>query len=130
MNEIYKQTINENKKEILDDKIIWIPCFEIYNHFKCLSKNAAGTIHEYVKISNKKIKKLNFEQFRINNKDNSQVIIEPDTSRDILFNNDFIFGLINNADILIDENKKNNNKDSSYIVFLSNVYKSNFIKKS
>ena len=130
MNEIYKQTINENKKEILDDKIIWIPCFEIYNHFKCLSKNAAGTIHEYVKISNKKIKKLNFEQFRINNKDNSQVIIEPDTSRDILFNNDFIFGLINNADILIDENKKNNNKDSPYIVFLSNVYKSNFIKKS
>ena len=130
MNEIYKQAINEDKREILDDKIIWIPCFEIYNHLRCLSKNAVGSIHEYVKISNKKIKKLNYEQFRINNKDNSQVIIDPDTSRDIVFDNDFIFGLINNANNLTAINNNDKNKELPYILFLSYIYKKHFSKKS
>ena len=110
INEIYKEAIKQNKKEILNDKIIWIPCFEIYKHFKCLSNNGVGTIHEYIKISNKKIKKMNFEQFRINNKDKSQVKIVPDTSRDILFNDDFILGIINNTGNSIDENINENIK--------------------
>ena len=143
INEIYKEAIktNKNKIEILNDKIIWIPCFEIYNHFKCLSKNGVGTIHEYVKISNKKIKKMNFGQFRIKNNEKTQVKIEPDTSRDILFDNDFILGLINNAQILIDDNKnnkknqeeinnnENNDEELPYIVFLSYIYKYNFMTK-
>ena len=134
MNEIYKESIN-NKKEILNDKIIWIPCFEVYNHYKCLSNNGVGTIHEYVKLSNKKIKKMNYENFRINNNKNnySQVKIIPDTSRDILFSDDFIMGLINNCAVLIDENKYNNSNnkenDMPYIIFLSYVYKNNFIGK-
>ena len=136
MNEIYKEAFNENKKEILNDKIIWIPCFEVYNHYSCLSSNGVGTIHEYIKISNKKIKKMNYDQFKINNSNFSQVKIEPDTSRDILFNDDFIIGLINNSGILVDENKSNNNNDnkknnndSPYIAFLSYIYKNNFIEK-
>ena len=143
INEIYKEAINNNEKEVLKDKIIWIPCFEIYNHFKCLSSNGAGTIHEYVKISNKKIKKIILEQFRINNNENSQVKVEPDKSRDILFDDDFIFGIINNARIFNDENKNNkekilnnDNKGNKYgdkcpsIVFLSYIYKNNFIRKN
>ena len=145
INEIYKEAVKQNEKEILNDKIIWIPCFEIYNHFKCLSNNGVGTIHEYIKISNKKIKKMNFEQFRINNKDKSQVKIVPDTSRDILFNDDFILGIINNTGNSIDENinenikkslNNNENEENSndenlpYIIFLSFIYKSNFIRKN
>ena len=87
---------------------------------------------------------MNFEQFRINNQDKSQVKIVPDTSRDILFNDDFILGIINNSGYLINENKnedikkslnnnenkENNNEDNlPYIIFLSFIYKSNFIRK-
>ena len=92
INEIYREANKQNKIKILNNTIIWILCFEIYNHFKCLSHNGIGTIHEYIKISNKKIKKMNLEQFRINNKNKSQVAIVPDTNRDILFNDDFILG--------------------------------------
>ena len=73
--------------------------------------------------------------------------IEPDTSRDIFFNNDFIFGIINNADTLTNnkiinnniEKEENNNhenisndnnyEDSNlpYITFLSFINKNNFI---
>ena len=139
MNEIYKGAIEENKKDILNDKIIWIPCFEIYNHFQCLSNNSAGVIHEYVKISNKAIKKKNKEKLKLNIeiKENTQMKIEPDTSRDILFSNDFIFGIVNNSNLATEkENKKNNNEeddeinnnDLPYIIFLSYINQNNFIK--
>ncbi len=73
---------------------------------------------------------MNIVQFTIKNNDNS-VKIEPDISRDILFDDDFIFGVINNVRIINDkiknnkeknlnnENKGNNNGDEfPYIVFL------------
>ena len=137
MNEIYKGAIEENKKEILIDKIIWIPCFEIYNHYQCLSNNSAGIIHEYVKISNKAIKKKNKENLKLNTQmeEGIQMKIEPDISRDILLSNDFIFGIVNNSNL---GNEKDNNeedneikniKDSDlpYIIFLSYINKNNFI---
>ena len=65
INEIYKEAITLNKIDILNNKLIWIPCFEIYNHFKCLSNNAVGTIHEYVKISNMPIRQTNKESFKL-----------------------------------------------------------------
>ena len=140
INEIYKETISQNKKQILYNKILWIPCFEVYNHFKCLSSNSVGIIHEYIKISNKAIKKANKEKLKTNIKEeNIQMRIEPDTSRDILFNNDFIFGIIDNIEILINKNQEEKNKDMNnekeenndnnlpYIIFLSYINKENFI---
>ena len=155
INEIYKEAITLNKIDILNNKLIWIPCFEIYNHFKCLSNNAVGTIHEYVKISNMPIRQTNKESFKLkknnylSNKrnENLQMKIEPDTNRDIFFNNDFIFGIINNADTLTNnkninnniEKEENNNDESisydnnyedsnlPYITFLSFINKNNFI---
>ena len=141
MNELYKGAIEDNKKEILIDKIIWIPCFEIYNHYQCLSNNSEGVIHEYVKISNKAIKKKNKEKLKLNIqiKENKQMKIEPDTSRDILFNSDFIFGIVNNSnlgtkkenkEVNNEENneiKKSNDNDSPYIIFLSYINKNDFI---
>ena len=141
MNELYKGAIEDNKKEILIDKIIWIPCFEIYNHYQSLSNNSEGVIHEYVKISNKAIKKKNKEILKLNKqiKENTQMKIEPDTSRDILFNSDFIFGIVNNSNLGFKKEKKKVNdeenneikksKDSDLpnIIFLSYINKNNFI---
>ena len=156
INEIYKDTIMNTQKKILYNKIIWIPCFDIYNHFKCLSNNSVGTIHEYVKISNKPIKQMHTELFKINNNNflsngkngNLHMKIEPDYNRDIIFDNDFIFGIINNTEILTkninnifinnnednEDEKENNNNDviiddnnMPYITFMSFINKSNFI---
>jgi hypothetical protein len=148
-NEIYNDTITNSQKEIIYNKVIWIPCFDIYNHFKCLSNNSAGIIHEYVKISNKPIRQINKEQFKIKNKNYFsktddrylRMKIEPDYNKDIILDNDFIFGIINNADLLTkniilninnEEGENNNNKkieDSNmpYIAFMSFITKSNFI---
>ena len=75
--------------------------------------------------------------------------IEPDIDRDFILDNDFIFGIINNAETLkekslgknsINENnneddsiseeiegESNNNTNEPYIIFLSSVKKSDFI---
>ena len=132
-NAIYKETIANNKIKILEDKFIWIPCFEIYKHLKTVSNNSAGTFHEYIKISNKVINHLNREPLLVNAKDNDkQFKIEPDFNMDILFDDDFIFGIINNTDILseklLGEKDKNNKKKyEPYAIFLSYIKKKNFI---
>ena len=155
INNVYKETLLLNKKHVLDNKIIWIPCFEIYKHLKTLSNNSAGTIHEYIKISNQIINQTNREFLRINannniNSENCFIKIEPDLSKDFILDNDFIFGIINNVEILnekifekekIEENKGNtdeenisediegeeDNKDQPYVIFLSNIKKNDFI---
>ena len=139
-----------HKNKVFVNKIIWIPCFEIYKHFKTLSNNSSGTIHEYIKISNKNLIKPNKELLRINgNDENCFIKIEPELNKDFVLDNDFIFGIINNAEILkekfLDKNKKDEyggneddnideeiegedfNKDEPYIIFLSHVKKSDFI---
>ena len=150
INNVYQNTVSMNKKEVLENKIIWIPCFEIYKHLKTLSNNSSGTIHEYVKITNQKHNKPIKEVLRINgNNENCCIKIEPELNRDFILEDDFIFGIINNAEILkekiLEKNKKEEykendddnideeieredfNKDEPYILFLSYVKKSDFI---
>ena len=150
INNVYKNTLSMHKNKVFVNKIIWIPCFEIYKHFKTLSNNSSGTIHEYIKISNKNLIKPNKELLRINgNDENCFIKIEPELNKDFVLDNDFIFGIINNAEILkekfLDKNKKDEyggneddnideeiegedfNKDEPYIIFLSHVKKSDFI---
>ena len=137
INILYKEAIASNKKEVLESKIIWIPCFEMYKHLKTLSSNGFGTFHEYIKISNKIIKQLNKEPLLIKSKnimENDKYKIMPDLSNDILFDGDFIFGIVNNADILNEKlNEENNGINSSnkriepYFIFLSLIKKSDFI---
>ena len=150
INNVYQNTVSMNKKEVLDNKIIWIPCFEIYKHLKTSSNNSSGTIHEYVKISNLTHNKPIKEVLRINgNNENCSIKIEPELNRDFILEDDFIFGIINNAEILkekiLEKNKKEEykendddnideeieregfNKDEPYILFLSYVKKSDFI---
>ena len=139
LNNLYKELISSDKIQILKNKILWIPCFEINKHIKTISTNSVGTFHEYIKISNKIIrKKINKEPLlvnnRYNNKDNKQSKIEPDSINDIIIDNDFIFGLVNNSEILYDKFEKeeinHNRKDEPYIVFVSMINKSDFIKNS
>ena len=150
INNVYKDTLSMNKKKVFDDIIIWIPCFELYKHIKTLSNNSTGTIHEYIKISNKKINQANKELLRINANNNENCVfrIEPNLSRDFILDDDFIFGIINNAEILnekiLEKDKKDENrddednideeiegeedyKDKPYVLFLVNVKKSDFI---
>ena len=131
-NNAYKETLSLNKKQIINDAIIWLPCFEIYKHFKTLSNNNFGTFHEYVKISNKVIRQSTPESLLVNNSKNktndNQFKIIPDLGKDILIEKNFILGIINNAEILNEEGNKNNNKNGEpYAVFLSLINKNNFI---
>ena len=137
INNLYKETISLDKTDVLNDKIIWIPCFEIYKHFKTLSNNSFGTFHEYVKISNKIINQLNKEPLLIktkNNKENENYKISPDLTNDIIFDNDFIFGIVNNTEILnekiLEKNSgiiSDNRKDEPYVIFLSLIKRNDFI---
>ena len=66
--------------------------------------------------------------------ENDKYGIIPDLSNDILFDSDFIFGIVNNTEILneklTDENNginTNNKRSEPYIIFLSLIKKSDFI---
>ena len=154
INDIYKKSLKKNKNFVVNDKIIWIPCFKKYQHIKTLNNTVSGTVHEYIKIANPIIKGVHRELLKINNieninKENNLMKIEPDIDRDFILDNDFIFGIINNAETLkekslgknsINENnneddsiseeiegESNNNTNEPYIIFLSSVKKSDFI---
>ena len=136
MNEIYKETIKDKKFEILNYKYIWIPCFDIYQHFKCLTNNSVGTIHEYIKINNINMDMSSNIEKLFKNKINT-FQVKPDTKTDIILKNDFCLGIVNNIEDFINkdknekedknENEENNNEDFPYIIFLSYVDKNDFI---
>ena len=138
MNNIYNEMISSNKIKILENKILWIPCFEINKQIKTKNENNLGTFYEYIKITNKIIKKMNREPLLINNKYNKikeskQFKIEPNLINDIIIDNDFIFGIVNNSEILCDKisnGETNQNiikKDEPCIVFISYIKKCDFI---
>ena len=72
------------------------------------------------------------------NQENQTYIIKPDLSRDIFIENDFIFGLIINAEILEDKisdiNEKDDleekNKNEPYVIFCCCVNRNNFISNN
>ena len=113
--EIYNDLSNKQMKEIigeLNNKLIWIPCFNVYRHFKYLTNNNNYTVHEYSKISNNIISSSKKEQINqldilFKNK-NSSFQIEPEFKNDIIIDSDFIFGYINNANIFKKIVKQNN----------------------
>ena len=127
INEIYKELISNKMIDILYNKTIWIPCFNVYRHFKCLINKSNFTIHEYVRISNKIInsnkirkKELNKSSGLLFNKNLKSFLIEPQINNDIILDNDFIIGVINNASffnkLLINKNENdsyNKEKDIS-----------------
>ena len=154
INDVYKTTLKKNKNFIIKNKMIWIPCFQTYKHIKTLNNNISGTIHEYIKISNPIIKGVHREFLKINNnesinKEINLMKIEPYLDRDFILDDDFIFGIINNAEILkekfseknimnenIDDDESisediegelNINMNGPYIIFMSYVKKSDFI---
>ena len=112
INDIYTELIINKKIHILKNKIIWIPCFEVFRHFKCLINNNFFTVHEYICISNKIIntyqrmkKEKAYELLFSNNL--SSFNMEPEENNDIILDNNFFIGIINNADYF---NKIYNNK--------------------
>ena len=118
INEIYKDLISSNIIDILENKFIWIPCFNIYKHLKCLINNSTFTVHEYICISNtiinsnKKKKKDKKNDLLFNNNLKS-FLIEPQINNDIILDNDFIIGIINNASFFSKTSKNKN--ENQYI---------------
>ena len=112
INDILREFISNNQFLILKNKIIWIPCFLSYKHLKCLINNTFFTVHEYIQVSNKIIntyerkKREKVYELFFQNSLNS-FLIEPQINDDILIDNNFIIGIINNAEIF---NKININK--------------------
>ena len=103
INEIYKELISNKMIDVLENKIMWIPCFNIYRHLKYLINNSLFTMHEYIRISNKVINTIETQKKESNksygllfNKHLNSILIEPQNN-DIIIDNDFIIGIINNA---------------------------------
>ena len=138
INSLYKELISSNKIQVLENKILWIPCFEINKNIEAINDNSVGTFHEYIKISNKIIRKINREPLLVNNgsktKESKQFKIAPNLINDIIIDNDFIFAIVNNSEMLYDKlvneekNQDNNDKEEPYIIFISSIKKSDFIE--
>ena len=115
LNELYNDFLNNQIIGVLKNKIIWIPCFSQYRHFKCKLNDFEHIVHEYVKISNPVIVPKNKEQLKqFDVFFKSQIYhpfsIEPELSTDIKIDTNFIFGIINNAGIIKDLAKKEKKK--------------------
>ena len=136
INEIYNELLLNKIIDVIENKLIWIPCFNIYRHLKCLINNSYFTIHEFIKITNKVIN-LNKKRKRednksyglLFNKNLNSFLIEPQINNDIILDNDFIIGIINNASFF---NKLLNNKNhpSSIINEKEKIIPSNYSIKS
>jgi hypothetical protein len=113
INEIYKKLISNQNIEIYENRFIWIPCFNIYRHLKSIINNSHYTAHEYICISNKIITKTNNSAYNLLFNNNlKSFIIEPQMNNDIILDNDFIIGILNNT-IYFNELSNNKNDNSS-----------------
>jgi len=131
--DIYKELLNKQIIGELNNKIIWIPCFNIYHHFKYLTNNNCFTVHEYIKVSNNIIFSKTKEQLKsydIIFKSKSSFQVEPEINKDIIIDSDFIFGLINNSNIFTNLSEQmstfkdsKNNYDNSTEKFNYEKYK-------
>ena len=128
INELYKETLNENNKIIKDNCLLWIPCFEKNEHLKTnkitfSNLNNNLIVDEYIRISNKKI--IKDSKNEINHSGDIKKIptleIIPDNENDIIIKNNFMIGLVNQAI------KQNENSDFPYIIFVSEIKKDNLI---
>ena len=128
INELYKETLNENNKIIKDNCLLWIPCFEKNEHLKTnkitfSNLNNNLIIDEYIRISNKKI--IKDSKNEINHSGDIKKIptleIIPDNENDIIIKNNFMIGLVNQTI------KQNENSDFPYIIFVSEIKKDNLI---
>ena len=128
INELYKETLNENNKIIKDNCLLWIPCFEKNEHLKTnkitfSNLNNNLIVDEYIRISNKRI--IKDSKNEINHSGDIKKIptleIIPDNENDIVIKNNFMIGLVNQAI------KQNENSDFPYIIFVSEIKKDNLI---
>ena len=117
INEIYKELIANKMIDLLENKFIWIPCFNVYRHLKCLINNSFFTVHEYIRINNKIIDNNTIRKKDVNKAYGllfssrlNSFLIEPQVNNDIILDNDFIIGIINNASFF---NKLINDKNES-----------------
>ena len=111
INEIYKKLISNQNIEIFENRFIWIPCFNIYRHLKSIINNSHYTAHEYISISNKIITKANNTAYNLLFNNNlKSFIIEPQMNNDIILDNDFVIGILNNASYF---NELSNNKNDN-----------------
>ena len=115
INEIYNELLMNKMIDVLENKLIWIPCFNIYRHLKCLINKSSFTIHEFIRITNnvininkKRKKEENKSHGILFNKNLNSFLIEPQINNDIIIDSDFIMGIINNASFF---NKLINNKN-------------------
>ena len=122
MNEIYKESLNDNEIIQKDDCIIWIPCFEKVEYLKTdkisfSNTNNNSTVNEHIKLENKKINKSLKKDF-----DKIPYLqIELDKNNDIIINNNFLFGIINQK--ILNQTEIN----SPYIIFLTEISTKDFI---
>ena len=128
INELYKETLNENNKIIKDNCLLWIPCFEKNEHLKTnkitfSNLNNNLIVDEYIRIYNKKI--IKDSKNEINHSGDIKKIptleIIPDNENDIIIKNNFMIGLVNQTI------KQNENSDFPYIIFVSEIKKDNLI---
>ena len=129
VNDIFKSLISNRKINLLKNKILWIPCFHSFRHLKCLINNTYFTVHEYIQISNKIInryerrKKEKYYETLFQSTLNS-FLIEPQINNDIIIDNNFFIGIINNANyfnriIINKSNITNDNKEKIISTFSS-----------
>ena len=131
MNEIYKESINENNKIQKENCIIWIPCFEKKEHLQTnkitfSNINNNSIVDEYIKLDNKKFVKSSKKDYNSSGHIDKipYLQIEPNNDNDIIIKDNFIIGIINQNNFnKLDEN----NPNCPYIIFLSEVSKDNFI---
>ena len=121
INEILNELLSNKMIDLLENKIIWIPCFNAYKHLKCLINNSFFYVHEYISISNKIINSVQKKKKEENksygllfNKELNSFLIEPQINKDIIIDNDFVIGVINNASYF--SKLLNNKNDSSSLI--------------
>ena len=136
VNDLFKYLISKKKLNILKNKTLWIPCFQSFKHLKCLINNTFFTVHEYIQISNKIINtyerrtKEKFYEVLFQSGLNS-FLIEPQINKDIIIDNNFIIGIINNANyfnkFIIDKNDIINDNREKIISTYSSENKLDYV---
>ena len=131
MNEIYKESINENNKVQKENCIIWIPCFEKIQHLKTnkitfSNINNNSIVDEYIKLDNKKFVKSSKKDYNSSGHIDKipYLQIEPNNENDIIIKDNFIIGIINQNNF---NQLEENNTNFPYIIFLSEISTKNFI---
>ena len=144
INDLYKDFLLINSEleiKFIKDKLLWVPCFKFSKNLKIEDKNNNSIIYEYFEISNTVINNNNFNSEGLCSKFHG-IILEPDYKNDFIIENDFVFGIVHNANIIekiYEQQSTKSNEDNSFYlsssdlpnaVFLGYISKENFVNEN